>query len=80
MFVVLRDQVKTACKLHRTASLGKKAAVLDWMRFTAFTGSRVGEYAQSVGTSTKASAVPELPFAEEWAGTPIAFMEEDFAF
>ena len=50
------------------------------MRLTAFTGSQVGEYAQSVGTSKETSMVPELPFAEEWAGTPIAFIDEDFSF
>ena len=80
MFEALRNQVKAARKKNGAVTLEKKAAVLDWMRFTAFTGSRVGEYAQSVGTTTTTSAVPELPFAEEWAGTPIAFIEDDFAF
>lgn len=74
MLKTLRDQVKTASKKNHMASLEKKAAVPDWMQFTAFTGSQVGKYAESVGTSNTASTVPKLPFAEEWVGTPIAFI------
>ena len=80
MFDHLSEKVSAAAKKNPRHRLGKEAAVLDWARLTAFTGSRVGEYAQSVGTSTKASRVPDLPFAEEWAGTPIAFVEDDFSF
>ena len=80
MFEVLSEKVAAAAKLDPEYRLGKEAAVLDWARLTAFTGSRVGEYAQSAGTSKKASRVPNTPFAAEWAGTPIAFVSDDFSF
>ena len=80
MFQVLSDKVAAAAKKNPEHRLGKEAAVLNWARLTAFTGSRVGEYAQSVGTSSTASRVPSTPFAEEWAGTPIAFVADDFSF
>lgn len=82
MIRYLSDKVKAAAKIDPDHLLGKEAAVLDWARLSAFTGSRVGEYAQSVGTSKKASRVPNLPspFAEEWAGTPIALVADDFEF
>ena len=76
----LYDKVAKAAKTDKEHRLGKEAAVLDWARLSAFTGSRVGEYAQSVGSSSQASRVPDLPFAGEWAGTPIAFVAEDFTF
>lgn len=80
MLSCLSEKVEKAAKLDPDHRLGKEAAVLDWARLSAFTGSRVGKYAQSVGTSKKASRVPNLPFAEEWAGTPIAFIAGDFEF
>ena len=80
MYQTLAQQISAATKLDNRASLQKQATVFDWARLSTFTGSRVGEYAQSVGTSTKASRVPDLPFAEEQAGTPIAFTHDDFSF
>ena len=80
MLRCLSEKVDKAAKSNPAHRLGKEAAVLDWARLSAFTGSRVGEYAQSVGTSTKASRVPNTPFADEFAGTPIAFIASDFEF
>ena len=68
MICCLSEKVEKAAKIDPDHRLGKEVAVLDWARLSAFTGSRVGKYAQSVGTSKKASRVPKLPFAEEWGG------------
>ena len=63
-----------------TATLDEHAAVFDWLRLGCFTGSRVGEYAQSHSKLHSYAKVPNNTDAGEWAGTPLAFRADDFTF
>ena len=68
---------------HHDASviLRKEAAVLDWTGLGLHTGSRIGEYGQSKPRKGEPFAtVPHTADAGEWAGTPLAFIREDFEF
>ena len=56
------------------------AATFDWCRLGLFTGSRVGEYAQSNARRGQFSHIPTQLADEHWAGKPIAFIAEDFTF
>jgi hypothetical protein len=65
--------------------ISESAAVYDWCRFGLFTGSRLGEFAQSKppkgAPADWYAAIPnsnDVP--REWRGRPIAFIEEDFSF
>ena len=80
MFVTLQDRVAKQVRTTAAALVEREAAVFDWARLSIFTGSRSGEYAQTVGTSSKASRVPDAPAAGIWAKTPIAFIASDFTF
>lgn len=80
MFETLQARVAKQLRSTNAALLHRDAAVLDWARLSIFTGSRSGEYAQTVGTTTKPSRVPDAPAAGVWAKTPIAFIASDFAF
>ena len=80
MFATLHSRVSTTAQKDSRAYLSKEAAVHDWIRLGLFTGSRPGEYAQTVGTATKPSTVPNVPAAGEWIGEPVAFIAEDFTF
>jgi hypothetical protein len=61
-------------------TLSTEAAVFDWLRLGCFTGSRVGEYAQSHAKLHHFARVPHNADAGKWAGTPIAFCQDDFTF
>ena len=80
MFQILAHQIAAECRKDATMALGLKAAVFEWARLGAFTGSRVAEYAQTHGNRDCVSRVPDNPGAAEWANDPIAFIEEDFTF
>ena len=80
MFETHHNRVSAQVQADHRASLYKDAAVQDWTRLGLFTGSRPGEYAQTVGTSTRASTVPNVPAAGEWIGEPLAFIASDFTF
>ena len=80
MFETLQARVSTLLETTVSALLQRDAAVFDWARLSIFTGSRSGEYAQTVGTSTNPARVPDAPAAGNWAKTPIAFIASDFAF
>jgi len=61
--------------------LGKTAAVFDWSCLGIFTGSRSGEYAQTVAKHNKFACVPNSWAAlPQWHNTPIAFLAADFSF
>jgi hypothetical protein len=47
MFAILVDQVHIAAKQKKSATLGLKAAILNWTRLGTFTGSRIAEVAQT---------------------------------
>lgn len=54
-------------------------AVFDWTRLGLHTGSRLGEYGQS--KRKKGELFARVPFEEdagEWAGSPLAFIRNDF--
>ena len=80
MFETHHNRVAVKAQTDSRAYLYKDAAVQDWTRLGLFTGSRPGEYAQTVGTTTKASTVPDAPAAGEWIGAPLAFIADDFTF
>jgi hypothetical protein len=80
MFEQLHRRIEKQRGKAAAALYERDAAVFDWARLSIYTGSRSGEYAQTVGTTTKASCVPDAPVAEEWAKEPIAFVASDFTF
>jgi hypothetical protein len=61
---------------------GKTAAIFDWLRLGAFTGSRLSEYGQDkVAKGERWATIPtssDVPL--EWRGKPIAFIADDFLF
>ena len=61
--------------------LDRLPSVYDWGRLGCFTGSRLGEYGQSKPRPGEPFAtVPSCADAGEWAGTPLAFIRDDFTF
>jgi hypothetical protein len=66
---------------NSSSVLNEFVATFDWVRLGLFTGSRVGEYAQTSLTRVhEYSEVPFCPNAPEWQGRPIALIAEDFVF
>ena len=80
MFQTLHARIDKKRRTHAPALYEREAAVYDWARLSVYTGSRSGEYAQTVGTTTEPSRVPDAPFVQEWAKEPIAFVASDFTF
>ena len=81
MYEWLHDEVVSLCYQDESATLDCVAAVFDWLRVTLFTGSRLGEYAQShLEKGQRFATIPLIPEAGKWAGQPLAFVEEDFTF
>ena len=80
MFQTLHARIDKKRRTHAPALYEREAAVYDWARLSVYTGSRSGEYAQTVGTTTEPSRVPDAPVAQEWAKEPIAFVASDFTF
>jgi hypothetical protein len=70
--------VKKQCKQDPFAALDRLAATFDWTRLGCFTGSRAGEYAQTVAKRGDYSKAPFSSAAGQWQGQPVAFIEEDF--
>lgn len=50
------------------------------MRLGSFTGSRAGEYAQTIGSHHNVSCIPNNPGAGNWSTDPIALIAEEFTF
>ena len=67
--------------LDCSAWLDRDAAVFDWSCLGIFTGSRSGEYAQTVAKRGQFACIPNSwAAATEWKGTPLAFIATDFTF
>jgi hypothetical protein len=80
LFDTLASQLHSAAKTDPLVGLSLKATVFDWMRLGSFTGSRAGEYSQSLGSRKSVSRIPNNPGAGDWASEPIAFIASDFTF
>lgn len=80
MFTVLHQQVLAAVDQDPLTFLDLQAAVFDWVRLGIFTGCRASEYAQTKARRGEFSKVPNEAAAGRWAGTPIAFIPDDFTF
>ena len=80
MFLVLFKDVHSLSS-DPIRLLDRVPAIYDWTRLGVFTGSRLGEYGQSKPrTGELFATVPQNPDAGEWAGTPLAFIREDFTY
>jgi hypothetical protein len=81
MFKALNDVLSEAVLTDCNVFLQERWAVFDWTRLGVFTGSRLAEYGQSKPRSGELFAtVPNTMHAGEWAGSPIAFIRDDFTF
>jgi hypothetical protein len=79
MFLVLHHDVSSLAR-DPSRLLDLLPAIYDWTRLGIFTGSRLGEYGQSkLCFGELFATVPMCPDAGEWAGTPLAFICEDFS-
>lgn len=83
--LAMYDNAQATCKqavaADPAAFLHRPCAVHNWTSLGVFTGSRVGEYAQS--KPTKGIPFARIPLNEdagEWAGQPLAFIRADFSF
>ena len=78
--------IMSATRYHTVAAdprafLDRSCAVHNWTSLGVFTGSRVGEYAQSKPTrGVPFERIPLNEDAGEWAGQPLAFIRSDFSF
>jgi hypothetical protein len=72
------NAVRKQCSLDPFAALDRLAATFDWTRLGCFTGSRAGEYAQTVAKRGTFSTVPTTAAAGQWQGQPVAFVQADF--
>jgi hypothetical protein len=81
MFSALNRLVRSALSSSKASHLDLLTTVFDWVRLGIFTGSRAGEYAQTVASSGSFSRVP-LSWAPppEWRNMPVAFIASDFTF
>ena len=57
---------------------GLDAVVFDWLRLGVFTGSRAAEYMQGTARRGEFDRIPDNNDTGEWAGSPLAFIAEDF--
>ena len=81
IFEVLQVQVSVLAQSDPFYFTSKSAAVYDYSRLGALTGSRVSEYAQgNLEPGVRFNTVPLSADAGEWAGSPIAFIAPDFTF
>ncbi len=77
----LANTLMISLKTDALACLSKEAAILDWTGLGIHTRSCIGEYGQSKPAKGKPYAtVPNNKGAGEWAGTPLAFIHNDFEF
>jgi hypothetical protein len=83
-YCMLATQARFLSKLPApliTSFFHKEYVVWDWLRLGVFTGSRLGEYAQSnLRKGQRYQVVPSSTDTGEWAGQPLAFICEDFTF
>jgi len=81
MFQALNTFIQLLMASNCSAWLDRDAAVFDWSCLGIFTGSRSGEYAQTVAKRGQFACVPNSWAAPtEWKNTPLAFIVADFAF
>jgi len=81
MFQALYTHVQTLLATDCSAWLDRDSAVFDWSCLGIFTGSRSGEYAQTVAKRGHFACVPNSWAApSEWKNTPLAFVADDFTF
>lgn len=81
MFKALNDLLHKAILADSTVFLQERWAIFDWTRLGVFTGSRLAEYGQSKPCAGELFAtVSNATHAGEWAGSPIAFIRDDFTF
>jgi hypothetical protein len=80
MLHTLHGMVLTATSLDVRANLGLHALVFDVIRLGLFTGSRVGEYAQTKGPSATIHRIPSSHADPAERGKPVAFVASDFVF
>jgi hypothetical protein len=80
MFYALAAWVAQEAARDATFLYSAVAVAFDWTRLGLFSGSRIGEYGQSVSKVDECSRVPREPICGDWAGLPIAFISADFSF
>jgi hypothetical protein len=85
MIDALRAHLQLASKKSPIVQvfLTAEYAAYDWIRQGVFTGSRISEYGQTSASRTQGSRYARIPQSQAagiWAGTPIAFIREDFVF
>jgi hypothetical protein len=80
MIRTLGARVSAAVAIDARHFLDLHALVFDAIRLGIFTGSRVGEYAQSKGARNAISRVPTSHSNPVERGKPIAFVAGDFVF
>ena len=78
IFLALREMKKEATQDDITCYLDLYPTAFDWLRLGCFTGSRAGEYAQTVAKKGEFSKVPDDAASGQWAGYAIAFIKGDF--
>jgi hypothetical protein len=78
MFVTFKKMVTELTHMEGHHFLDMEPAIYDWIRLGVFTGSRAGEYAQTVVKRGDYARVPDHHAAAEWRNYPIAFVAADF--
>ena len=80
IFEALQEMVRELTDEDVTCFLDMVPAVFDWLCLGCFTGSRAGEYAQTVAKVGEYSRVPINAAAGPWQGYAVAFVISDFTF
>lgn len=81
MYEALAADLQRRAKIDASIFLGRDYAILNWAALSLHTGSRLSEYGQSKRPSgVLFNTVPRSPDAGEWAGTPIAFIRDDWMY
>jgi hypothetical protein len=81
MFRSLGARIARDMSLNPAFFLSQESAVFDCLRLGFFTGSRAGELVQTRQRSPfDFATVPRTTAAGEWAGSPLAFIRDDFTF
>jgi hypothetical protein len=80
MFLAFHHHITQLAAMHKNAFLRTEYAIFDWTGLSTFTGSRVGEYAQTNQRIGQYSKAPVCPNDPKWSQSPLAFISEDFVF
>jgi len=80
VFAALAERAHAMIQANGMAFYDLEPAIYDWLRFGVFGGCRPGEWAQTSARRNEFATVPDSVDAEEWAGTPLAFIAADFLF